>query len=119
MQICAISHYHEINPRKASLRIEVLFPQPGLYKPKVCTQCGRCLEACPEHAIFRRDDGAYIVIAEKCTNCGDCIAVCKPGVIFQHRDVDHVIICDNCFQCAELCNTGAITVFTRPAKEGK
>jgi anaerobic carbon-monoxide dehydrogenase iron sulfur subunit len=119
MQICAICHYGEINPKKASLRIEAHFPQPGVYKPRVCTQCGKCMEVCPEGAIYRRDDGAYIVLVEKCTNCGVCIPVCKPGVIFQHRDLDHVIICDNCFKCTELCNTGAITIHTRPVKESK
>jgi Fe-S-cluster-containing hydrogenase component 2 len=119
MQICAISHYNEINPKKAALKIEVRFPQPGLYKPRVCAQCGKCMEICPEGAIYRRDDGAYIVLTEKCTNCGECIPVCKPGVIFQHRDIDHVIICDNCFKCTELCNTGAITIFTKQVKESK
>jgi carbon-monoxide dehydrogenase iron sulfur subunit len=119
MQICAIAHYHEINPRKAALRIEARFPQPGVYRPRVCAQCGKCMEVCPEGAIVRRDDGAYIVLVEKCTNCGDCIPVCKPGVIFQHPDVEHVIICDNCFQCTELCNTGAITVVAGPDKETK
>jgi anaerobic carbon-monoxide dehydrogenase iron sulfur subunit len=117
MQICAVSHFAEINPKKAGLRIEAKFPQPGLYKPKVCSQCGKCMEVCPEDAIIRRDDGAYIVLAEKCTNCGVCIPACKPGVIFQHRDVDHVIICDNCFKCTELCNTGAIIEFTKQSKE--
>jgi len=119
MQICAISHYNEINPKKASLKIEARFPQPGLYRPRVCAQCGKCMEVCPEGAIYRRDDGAYIVITEKCTNCGECIAVCKPGVIFQHPDIEHVIICDSCFKCTELCNTGAITIFTKPVKESK
>jgi Fe-S-cluster-containing hydrogenase component 2 len=119
LQICAISHFGEINPKKASMRIEARFPQPGLYKPRVCTQCGKCLEVCPEGAIYRREDGAYIVLTEKCTNCGECIPVCRPGVIFQHRDLDFVIICDNCFKCTELCNTGAITIHTRPDKESK
>ena len=116
-QICAISHYDEINPRKASLRIEARFPQPGIYKPKVCTQCGKCMKVCPEGAIYQREDGAYIVIKEKCTNCGICIDACVPGVIFQHKDINHVIICDNCFKCTDLCNTGAITEFIRPVKE--
>jgi Fe-S-cluster-containing hydrogenase component 2 len=116
LQICAISHYAEINPKKASLRIEAHFPQPGAYKPKVCSQCGKCMEVCPEDAIYHREDGAYIVNKDKCTNCGECIPTCKPGVIFQHRDLDHVIICDNCFKCTDLCNTGAITEFIRPVK---
>ncbi len=117
LQICAISHYDEINPKKASLRVEARFPQPGQFKPKVCSQCGKCMEACPEDAIIRREDGAYIVLKDKCTNCGECIPVCAPKVIFQHRELDHVIICDNCFKCTELCNTGALVVFTRPVKE--
>jgi Fe-S-cluster-containing hydrogenase component 2 len=75
------------------------------------------MEACPEGAIYQREDGAYIVLIEKCNNCGECIPACKPGVIFQHPDIAHVIICDNCFKCTELCNTGAITVVTKPVKE--
>lgn len=116
-QICAMSHFGDINPRKAALKIEAHFPQPGVYRPRVCTQCGKCMEICPESAIYRRDDGAYIVLADKCTNCGECIPACKPGVIFQHPDVPYVIICDNCFKCTELCNTGAITIHTKPVKE--
>jgi carbon-monoxide dehydrogenase iron sulfur subunit len=119
MQICAIENLEDINPRKAALRIEARFPEPGAYKPKVCIQCGKCAEVCPQEAIYRRDDGAFIVVREKCTNCGECIPVCKPQVIFQHRDLDHVIICSNCFKCAVLCNTGALTVHTRTAKELK
>jgi carbon-monoxide dehydrogenase iron sulfur subunit len=119
LQICAISHQHEINPRKAALRIEARFPQPGVYQPRVCTQCGMCLAACPEGGIYRREDGAYVVITEKCTNCGECIPVCKPGVIVQPRDLDHVVICDNCFKCVELCNTGALEVVTRTVKESR
>ena len=119
MQICAINRFGEINPKKASLRIEAHFPQPGTYRPRVCSQCGKCMEVCPESAIYQREDGAYLVLIEKCNNCGECIAACKPGVIFQHPDVPHVIICDSCFKCTELCNTGAITVHTRPVKESK
>lgn len=117
LQICAIEHFHEINPKKAALKIDALFPQPGVFKPKVCVHCGACMKACPEGAIYRREDGAYIVIKDKCTNCGACIPACKPGVIFQHRDVPHVIICDNCFKCTDLCNTGAITMAVKKAKE--
>ena len=117
LQICAISHHRDTNPKKARLKIEAHFPQPGSYKPRVCVQCGKCMEVCPEGAIYRRDDGAYIVLTEKCTLCGECIPVCKPGVIFQHRDIGHVLICDNCFKCVELCNTGALTILTRTEKE--
>ncbi|MFC2169377.1 4Fe-4S dicluster domain-containing protein [Acidobacteriota bacterium] len=108
MQICAIENYEEINPKKAALRIEAKFPDPGKYRPYVCTQCSKCAEVCPEDAIHQDEIGAYIVDKDKCTNCGDCIPVCPVGVVFQHPALDHVIICTFCMKCTELCNTGAI-----------
>ena len=55
MEICAIEHYHEINPKKAALNITAEFPVPGVYKPKVCIQCGVCAETCPVDAISEQD----------------------------------------------------------------
>ena len=108
LQICAIEHFDEINPRKAALRIKALFPDPGKYRPYVCIQCGRCAEVCPEDAIHPNEIGAYLVNKGKCTNCGICVSECPAEVIFQHPEHDHVIICDFCFECTEICNTSAI-----------
>jgi len=108
LQICGISHYNEINPAKAALRIDAKFPNPGKYRPYVCTQCGKCEEACPEGAITQNNIGAFIVDKEKCTNCGACVTACPMDVVFQHPDLDHVIICDFCMKCTQLCNTAAI-----------
>lgn len=107
-QVCTIEHFNEINPKKAALRIDAKFPNPGTYRPVVCTQCGKCLEACPEGAITKNHIGAHIVDREKCTNCGDCVDACPMDVVFQHPDLDHVIICDFCMRCTEMCNTDAI-----------
>ena len=115
LQICAIEHFHEINPKKAALRIEAKFPDPGKYRPYVCTQCGKCAEVCPEEAISRVDSGAYIVDKDKCTNCGECVPACPVGVVFRHPDHDFVIICDFCMLCTELCNTGAIVKWEKKA----
>lgn len=115
LQICAIEHFSEINPKKAALRIEAKFPDPGKYRPFVCTQCGKCVEVCPEDAIDQNEIGAYIVDKERCTNCGECVAVCPVGVVFQHSDLEHVIICDFCMQCTEVCNTAAIVKWEKTA----
>lgn len=115
-QVCAIEHFDEINPKKAALRIEAKFPDPGKYRPVVCIQCGKCEEACPEGAITQNEIGAYIVDKEKCTNCGTCVGACPVGVVFQHRDLDHVIICDFCMKCTEMCNTAAIVKWDKPVK---
>jgi len=109
LQICAIEHFQEINPKKAALRLKAEFPDPGRYRPVVCTQCGKCAEVCKEKAISRAaDTGAYLVDRSKCNNCGDCVSACPVGVVVQHPDHNYVSICDFCMTCTELCNTGAI-----------
>jgi len=113
LQICAIENCGEINPKKSALRIEAKFPDPGQYRPFVCTQCGKCAEACPEGAIAQNDVGAYIVDKSLCTNCGACVPACPVSVVFQHTDLGHVIICTFCMKCTELCNTGAIVKWDR------
>ena len=115
LQICGVDHFQEINPKKAAMRVEAKFPDPGKYRPYVCTQCGKCSEVCPEGAIARNEQGAYIVDKAKCDNCGACVPACPFGVVFQHPDVSRVIICDFCMACTELCNTGAIVPWERPA----
>ena len=115
LQICAIEHFSEINPKKAALRIEAKVPDPGKFRPSVCTQCGKCAEVCPEDAIDQNEIGAYIVDKERCTNCGECVAVCPVEVVFQHSDLEHVIICDFCMQCTEVCNTAAIVKWEKTA----
>jgi carbon-monoxide dehydrogenase iron sulfur subunit len=119
LQICAIENYRDINPRKAALRIEAKFPDPGRFQPYVCTQCGKCAEVCPEEAIHRSDNGAYLVDPARCNNCGVCLEACPVRVIFQHPDLGQVIICTFCMKCTELCNTGAIVKWERPAKPAK
>ena len=115
MQVCAIDHFNEINPKKAALRIEAKFPVPGKYRPVVCSQCGKCAEACPEDAIIQNEVGAYVIQKEKCTNCGACVTACPLGVVFEHPDCDHPIICDFCMKCTEMCNTGAIVKWDKEA----
>lgn len=122
LQICGLMHFDEINPKKAAMRVEAKFPDPGKYRPYVCTQCGKCAEACPLGAISRAENGAYVVDKDKCDNCGACVTACPFGVVFQHPDLKYVIICDFCMMCTEMCNTRAIVPWERaeaaPAAKG-
>ena len=118
LQICGVDHFEEVNPKKAAMRVEAKFPDPGKYRPYVCTQCGKCAEACPKGAITRNERGAYIVDKAKCDNCGACVPACPFGVVFQHPDLNHVIICDFCMMCTEMCNTRAIVPWERAADSG-
>ncbi len=119
MQVCAIEHFDEINPKKAALRIEAKFPDPGKYRPVTCTQCGKCAQACPERAIQRNEStGAYIVDKEKCTGCWECVDACPVKTVFRHPDCEHPIICNFCMKCTEMCNTDAIVKWDKEAKNG-
>lgn len=64
---------------------------------KVCTQCGVCVEECPEGAIeVIEKDGKEINVInqEKCTQCGVCIDACPEEAILvgepgkEAQDVD-------------------------------
>ena len=107
-QICTIEKFGETNPRKARLRIEARFPEPGTYHPIVCDQCGDCAEACPTEAITKNDLGVYLIDGDLCTLCGVCVDACPYGVIVwpDHDAAPHK--CDFCFLCTEVCNTGAL-----------
>jgi carbon-monoxide dehydrogenase iron sulfur subunit len=107
-QICAITRYGEINPKKAAIHIGAEFPVPGVFVPVLCVPC-------PEEAIERTGDaGAYVIDVEKCTNCGVCIDACPIGAMRSHADAPTPIKCDLCLKCTEVCNTGALTVVDTP-----
>ena len=47
---------------------------------RLCTDCGRCIDACPTEAVHVVGDTRYINY-DKCTSCGGCIRVCNVGAI--------------------------------------
>ena len=111
LQICGIAHFDEINPKKAALRVEARFPEPGYFNPVICVQCGKCAKACPEEAITQVNGArTYVLDREKCTGCMACVEVCPFQVLNTHATLDHPIKCDDCFECAKVCNTGALIV---------
>ncbi|NPV49513.1 MAG: 4Fe-4S binding protein [Armatimonadetes bacterium] len=57
--------------------VTVLVPEVDL---NVCTRCGRCADACQNHAIavIRQ---AVVTFPELCSGCGACAYVCRAGAI--------------------------------------
>ena len=65
---------------------ETLHSYPEIYyKVRMCSQCGTCLEVCPEDAIVppipphesQAEDSSYQkIIRDKCTRCMDCVDAC-------------------------------------------
>ncbi len=62
------------NPESQAGAVEV-----GIVARKLCTRCGRCLEACPEKAIVLAGDDIRIK-RESCSGCGKCADACYEGV---------------------------------------
>jgi len=61
---------------------ETIDPEPelGLIR-SLCTGCGKCLDVCPERALFLDDDSQIQVDRERCDNCGRCLEACLPDAL--------------------------------------
>lgn len=46
-----------------------------------CTDCGRCVEYCPEGILVHNRDGRYDFNYDYCKGCGVCASQCPRGVI--------------------------------------
>ena len=62
---------------------ESLHPYPEIItRDAKCIRCGRCVEACPRHAIEMTSDGR-IIHFEDCGQCMECVKVCPARAIEQ------------------------------------
>jgi ferredoxin-type protein NapF len=89
---------------------------------EACTQCGDCIEACPEK-ILTTGDGQYPVTdfgRGECTFCGDCAVVCAEGAFVPQSSQPWTIranikdVCLSrrgitCRTCGDICEPRAIT----------
>jgi len=57
-----------------------------------CTQCGVCVDICPNNALELRDDGPELAHPELCTECGVCEDQCPSGSItVLHRQQSKIL----------------------------
>lgn len=82
---------------------EGISPGPELsYDPRKCIGCGRCVEACPEHAHAMRE-GSHAFDRSLCRLCGACAEACPSEAlrtVGSETSVDEVmaeVICDTPF----------------------
>ncbi|MFO1414310.1 MAG: glycyl-radical enzyme activating protein [Burkholderiales bacterium] len=67
---------------------ESIHPKPELaYDAKKCigtSECGMCLNACGEHAIYVVDGTPEVRVNwDLCTNCGQCVPVCPSNALYE------------------------------------
>ena len=75
------------------------------YTPQLCNHCRepKCLPACPNGAIYRREDGFVLINPEKCVGCGACAKACPYGAIYKNKELG---ISQKCTGCAHLLDNG-------------
>lgn len=108
------------------IRVETIGPEgeyPDLsamsYRPIMCMHCNHppCMPACPEEAIFKRNDGIVLIEEQACTGCEACLEACPYDVV----RMDHTrsiarkcTFCENLVDqgldpaCVSACNGGAL-----------
>jgi uncharacterized Fe-S center protein len=57
--------------------------------PKICLDCGTCLDYCPTGAMGR-GDGAAVILEADCIGCGECLVVCSAGAVKLRWDEDAI-----------------------------
>ena len=82
--------------------------EPDLvYQVNHCRHCDDppCAEACPEGAIFKRDDRIVIMDYSLCTGCQACIESCPYDAIGFN---EHKVIAQKCNLCYHRVDQGLI-----------
>ena len=72
-----------------------------------CQHCkdAPCIAACPEDAIYTRDDGLVIIDPKKCNGCQLCVDSCPYGCIFYNTSLH---LAQKCSGCAHLVDRGVV-----------
>jgi Fe-S-cluster-containing hydrogenase component 2 len=80
-----------------------------------------CVAVCPHFALLRFPDGRVELLEDRCTGCGKCVSACPFHAIRRVNELDIAVKCDGCrgreggAACVEVCPSGALSLFDAPA----
>jgi len=80
------------------------FPRLHLtFLPRLCNHCDSppCVEACPEEAIVKREDGIVMLDHELCTGCQLCLPACPYDALTLNEDGTKAEKCNLCLHRIE------------------
>jgi uncharacterized Fe-S center protein len=63
----------------ATKRAQHAVNEPVFGEEKECTECGKCVNACPAHALEMVDGRPQKKKSAECTYCGTCFFICPSG----------------------------------------
>lgn len=63
----------------ATKRAQHAVNEPVFAEEKECTECGKCVDACPTHALEIVDGRPRKKASAECTYCGTCFFTCPSG----------------------------------------
>jgi len=98
--------------------------------PLICRQCSEpaCVEACPNEAMHKDENGVIKRALYQCTGCGSCVAACPFGVLHPTMVRHYVGKCDLCEErvlegevprCVATCPAGALQFMEESEAEKK
>lgn len=76
----------------------------------LCTQCGKCAEACPVQAITKNAQGVYMINRKTCIGCLACMDICPEDVIRKSHHNQFVTKCIACGICVKACPMDVLAI---------
>ena len=75
-----------------------------MFRVNVCRHCDDppCVDACPEEAIQKREDGIVVMDYEKCSGCEACIEACLYDAIALDEDKGLAQKCNLCHHRVDM-----------------
>lgn len=101
---CEVACSQEYEFRSKFMFVTEEGPTPGgamddyQYRVGVCKHCDDppCVDACPEQAISKRDDGIVLLDYDACTGCRNCIEACPLNAIAFDEEHQTALKCNMC-----------------------
>nr|MDO8081211.1 4Fe-4S dicluster domain-containing protein [Candidatus Freyarchaeota archaeon] len=75
------------------------FPELRMdFLPRLCNHCSQppCVDACPNEALVKREDGPVILDENKCDGCQACVPVCPYNIISYIPEKNLIEKCNLC-----------------------